>query len=140
MRGSISDHAMLFSYLSPDARVPATHPLRPIKAIANAVLQKLSPTFEAMYSQTGRPSIPPERLLKGELLIALFSVRGHRLFCEMLDYHILFRWFLDMSLDEPIFDHSTFTSEQRAGAGARGRAEVLRCRRRVCPRRRAALR
>ena len=109
MRGSISDHAMLFSYLSPEARVPATHPLRPIKAIADAVLQKLSPTFEAMYSQTGRPSIPPERLLKGELLIALFSVRGHRLFCEMLDYHILFRWFLDMSLDEPIFDHSTFS-------------------------------
>ena len=109
MRGSISDQAMLFSYLSPEARVPATHPLRPIKAIADAVLQKLSPTFEAMYSQTGRPSIPPERLLKGELLIALFSVRGHRLFCEMLDYHILFRWFLDMSLDEPIFDHSTFS-------------------------------
>ena len=100
---------MLFSYLSPEARVPATHPLRPIKAIADAVLQKLSPTFEAMYSQTGRPSIPPERLLKGELLIALFSVRGHRLFCEMLDYHILFRWFLDMSLDEPVFDHSTFS-------------------------------
>lgn len=109
MRGSISDQAMLFSYLSPEARVPATHPLRPIKAMADEVLQKLSPTFEAMYSQTGRPSIPPERLLKGELLIALFSVRGHRLFCEMLAYHILFRWFLDMSLDEPVFDHSTFS-------------------------------
>ena len=62
-----------------------------------------------MYSQTGRPSIPPDRLLQGELLIALFSVRGHRLFCEMVDSHILFRWFLDMSLDEPVFDHSTFS-------------------------------
>ena len=109
MRGSISGQAMLFSYLSPEARVPATHPLRPIKAMADEVLQKLSPTLEAMYSQTGRPSIPPERLLKGELLIALFSIRGHRLFCEMVDYHILFRWFLDMSLDEPVFDHSTFS-------------------------------
>jgi transposase len=109
MRGSISGQAMMFSYLSPEARVPATHPLRPIKARADGVLQKLSPTCEAMYSQTGRPSLPPERLLKGELLIALFSIRGHRLFCEMLDYHILFRWFLDMSLDEPVFDHSTFS-------------------------------
>lgn len=109
MRGSISGQAMLFSYLSPEARVPATHPLRPIKAMADAVLQQLSSTFEAMYSPTGRPSIPPERLLKGELLIALFSIRGHRLFCEMLEYNMLFRWFLDMHLDEPLFDHSTFS-------------------------------
>jgi transposase len=109
MRGYVSGQEMMFSYLSPEARVPATHPLRPIKAMADQVLQRLSPTFEAMYSQTGRPSIPPERLLKGELLIALFSVRGHRLFCEMLDYNILFRWFLDMSLDESGFDHSTFS-------------------------------
>jgi hypothetical protein len=87
----ISGQAMLFNYLSPEARVPATHPARPIKSMADEVLQKLSPTSEAMYSQTGLPSIPPERLLKGELLIALFSVRGHRLFCEMVDYHILFR-------------------------------------------------
>jgi transposase len=92
MRGSISSQAMLFSYLSPEARVPATHPLRPLKAMADEVLQKLSPTFAAMYSQIGRPSIPPERLLKGELLIALFSVRGHRFFCEMVDYHILGFW------------------------------------------------
>jgi transposase len=109
MRGQVSGQAMMFSYLSPEARVPMTHPLRPIKAMADQVLERLSPIFAAMYSQTGRPSIPPERLLKGELLIALFSIRGHRLFCEMLDYHILFRWFLDMSLDEPVFDHSTFS-------------------------------
>lgn len=109
MRGDVISQQALFSYLSSEARVPATHPLRPIKAMADQVLRKLSPTFEALYSQTGRPSIPPERLLKGELLIALFSVRGHRLFCEMLDYHILFRWFLDMSLDEPFFNHCTFS-------------------------------
>lgn len=109
MRGSVSGQEMMFSYLSPEARVPTTHPLRPIKAMADQVLQKLSPPLEAMYSQTGRPSIPPERLLKGELLIALFSIRSHRLFCEMLEYNILFRWFLDMSLDEPVFEHSSFS-------------------------------
>jgi transposase len=109
MRGYVSDQAMMFSSLSPEARVPATHPLRPIKAMADQILRTLTPVFEAMYSQTGRPSIPPERLLKGELLIALFSIRGHRLFCEMLEYNILFRWVLDMSLDEPVFDHSSFS-------------------------------
>jgi transposase len=109
MRGSISDQARLFSDLSPEARVPATPPWRSIKAMADAVWQKLSPTFEAMDSQTGRPSIPPERLLTGEVLLALFSVRSPRLFCEMVDYHLLFRWFLDRSLEEPVFDHSTFS-------------------------------
>jgi transposase len=109
MRGYVSGQEMMFSYLSPEVRVPVTHPLRPIKARADQVLQKLASRLEAMYSQTGRPSVPPERLLKGELLIALFSIRGHRLFCEMLEYNILFRWFLDMNLDEPGFDHSTFS-------------------------------
>lgn len=109
MRGEVVSQQAMFSYLSPEARVPATHPLRPIKAMADQVLATLSPTFDEMYSQMGRPSIPPERLLKGELLLALFSLRGHRLFCEQLAYNILFRWFLDMSLDAPVFDHSTFS-------------------------------
>jgi transposase len=100
---------MLFSYVSPESRVPVTHPLRRIKAVAEQVLRDLSPTFTAMYSAGGRPSIPPERLLKSELLIALYSVRSRRLFCERLDYDLLFRWFLDMSLDEAGFDHSTFS-------------------------------
>ena len=89
--------------------MPATHPLRPIKAMADAVLKELSPTLDAMYSAEGRPSIPPERLLKSQLLIALFSIRGARQFCEQLDYNILFRWFLDMDLEAPSFDHSTFS-------------------------------
>lgn len=109
MRGEHLQQEAMFSYLSPEARVPAAHPIRPIKATADAVLGRLSPLFDRMYSTVGRPSIPPERLLKGELLIALYSVRSHRLFCERLDYDILFRWFLDMSLDEPGFDHSTFS-------------------------------
>lgn len=109
MRGHVNPQAMLFSYVSPDARVPATHPLRRIKAVADQVLRDLSSTFAAMYSAIGRPSIPPERLLKSEVLIALYSVRSRRLFCERLDTDLLFRWFLDMSLDEPGFEHSTFS-------------------------------
>jgi transposase len=112
MRGSQDPQSGLFSYVAPDRRVPADHPLRIIKAVADDVLKTLSPTFTAMYSPMGRPSIPPERLLKAQLLIALYSVRGHRLFCEPLDYNILFRWFLDMSLDELSFDASTFSQNQ----------------------------
>ncbi|MEX5282570.1 MAG: transposase, partial [Nitrospiraceae bacterium] len=109
MRGEVDPQQALFSYVSPEARVPATHPLRAIKAKADDVLATLERTFDEMYSSTGRPSIPPERLLKSELLLALFSIRGHRLFCEELNYNMLYRWFLDMSLDDPGFDHSTFS-------------------------------
>lgn len=107
MRSHVNPQAMLFSYVSPETRVPATHPLRRIKAVADQVLCKLAPTFAVMYSAVGRPSIPPERLLKSEVLIALYSVRSRRLFCERLDTDLLFRWYLDMSLDEPGFEHST---------------------------------
>ena len=109
MRGEVDPQQPLFSYVSPEARVPATHPLRAIKAKTDDVLATLERTFDEMYSSTGRPSIPPERLLKSELLIALFSIRGHRLFCEEFNYNMLYRWFLDMSLDAPGFDHSTFS-------------------------------
>lgn len=112
MRGDPDPQSHLFSYFSPESRVPATHPLRTIKRLGDEALVKLSRTFEEMYSATGRPSIPPERLLKASLLIALYSVRSDRLFCEMLDYHILFRWFLDMSLEEPSFDASTFSKNR----------------------------
>ena len=112
MRGHIDPQGHLFSYLSPDKRVPADHPLRTIKSFADEALKVLASTFNAMYSEIGRPSIPPERLLKANLLIALYSVRSDRLFCEMLDYNILFRWFLDMSLDEASFDASTFSKNR----------------------------
>jgi transposase len=102
----------MFTYVSPEQRVPADHPLRPIKAFADAVLKELSPVFNKMYSKTGRPSIPPERLLKAQILIALYSVRSDRLFAEMLDYNILFRWFLDMNLEEPSLDATTFTKNR----------------------------
>ena len=109
MRGHVNPQSMLFSYVSPDSRVSAAHPLRRIKAVADQVLRGLSPTFAEMYSTVGRPSIPPERLLKSEVLIALYSVRSRRLYCGRLDTDLLFRWFLDMSLDEPGFEHSTFS-------------------------------
>jgi len=99
----------MFSYFSPESRVPAEHPLRAIKRDADAVLASLSPQLEKLYAEDGRPSIPPERLLKASLLIALYSVRSDRMLCEMLDYNILFRWFLDMSLEERGLDQSNFS-------------------------------
>lgn len=112
MRGQDKNQGFMFTYLSPEQRIPKNHPLRVIKAIAQDVLKSLNPTFNAMYSSMGRPSIPPERLLKAQLLIALFSVRSDRMFCEQLDYNILFRWFLDMNLEEPSFDATTFTKNR----------------------------
>jgi transposase len=109
MRGELDPQGQMFSYFSPESRVPPDHPLRSIKAHTDRVLKELSGELDALYSETGRPSIPPERLLKGQLLIALYSVRSDRLFCQMLDYNILFRWFLDMSLEDPGLDQSNFT-------------------------------
>jgi transposase len=109
MRGTDDKQASMFSVVSPERRIPADHPLRRIKALADEILTGLSPTFDAMYSRVGRPSIPPERLLKSQILIALYSVRSDRQFCEQLDYNLLFRWFLDMSADEPTFDASSFS-------------------------------
>ena len=109
MRGHDRPQATMLTLVNPEQRVPANHPIRLIKALAEVALKELSPLFEQMYSQIGRPSIPPERLLKASLLMALYTVRSERLFCEQLDYNLLFRWFLDLNWDEPSFDHSTFS-------------------------------
>lgn len=109
MRGIDDKQSTMFSVISPDQRVPADHPLRSIKRVADTILAELSSTFDAMYSRVGRPSIPPERLLKSQILMALYTVRSDRHFCEQLDYNLLFRWFLDMSADEPTFDASSFS-------------------------------
>jgi len=103
----------MLSLVTPDQRVPKDHPLRKLKALADATLAALSPTFDEMYSKVGRPSIPPERLLKATLLMAFYSVRSERLFCEQLDYNLLFRWFLDMDGVEESFDHSTFSRNRK---------------------------
>jgi transposase len=99
----------MFMAVPVDRRVPADHPLRGIKAYADACLVELAPIFEEAYSKKGRPSVPPERLLKSLLLMALYSVRSERLFCEQLEYNLLFRWFLDMDINEVTFNHSVFS-------------------------------
>jgi transposase len=109
MRGQLDSQSAMFTYFSPESRVPPDHPLRRIKTHADAVLRSMNAEFDRLYSTTGRPSIPPERLLKAGLLIALYSVRSDRMLCEMLDYNILFRWFLDMNLDERGLEQSAFS-------------------------------
>lgn len=95
-----------------DDRVPSSHPLRGIKRMADTALDSMSGAFDAMYGTNGRPSIPPERLLKSSLLIALFSVRSERQFCEQLQYNLLFRWFLDMELADETFDATVFSKNR----------------------------
>ncbi|NRD55078.1 IS5 family transposase [Corallococcus exiguus] len=112
MRGRSKQQTTLFSLRTPGDRVPAGHPLRRVKDMADAALAALSPTFDEMYSGTGRPSIPPEQLLKSCLLMAFYSVRSERLFCEQLDYNLLFRWFLDLGMEDASFDHSTFSQNR----------------------------
>lgn len=109
MRGEERRQRTILMVIDPEQRVPKEHPLRRIKQLAEAALKELSPIFDAMYSTVGRPSIPPERLLKASLLMALYTVRSERLFCEQLDYNLLFRWFLDLQIDEASFDHSSFS-------------------------------
>ncbi len=109
MRGEERRQRMMLMVMEPGDRVPEEHPLRRVKQLADAALGQLSPLFDEMYSVIGRPSIPPERLLKASLLMALYTVRSERMFCEQLDYNLLFRWFLDMDLAEASFDHSTFS-------------------------------
>lgn len=99
--------------LSPETAVPTTHPIRAIRRLVDAALTDLSPAFDAMYAATGRPSIPPERLLKATLLMAFYTVRSERLFCEQLNYNLLFRWFLDMDMTEDGFDASTFSKNRQ---------------------------
>jgi transposase len=102
----------MLSTLTPEQLVPADHPIRRIKVIVERALRELSPTFDAMYAKGGRASIPPERLLKGCLLIALYSVRSERQFCERLQYDLLFKWFLDMDIEDPAFDATSFTKNR----------------------------
>jgi transposase len=109
MRGRAKAQPEFLTTINLNQRVPAQHPLRGIKERVDKVLLKLSPLFEQLYSEEGRPSIPPEQLLKSRILIALYSVRSERLFCEQLAYNLLWLWFLDRELDEGSFDATVFT-------------------------------
>jgi len=102
----------MFSYISPEARVPKDHPLRPLRRMVDTVLTELSPEFDALYSRVGRPSIPPEKLLRALLLQALYTVRSERLLMEQLDYNLLFRWFVGMNTDDPIWDVTVFSKNR----------------------------
>src|SRR6266511_740462 len=102
----------MLTFIDLEERVPQDHPLRTIRRLADAALAALSAEFDRMYAEGGRPSIPPERLLKATLLISFYSVRSERAFCEELDYNLLFRWFLNMHMMEPSFDPTTFTKNR----------------------------
>src|SRR5690349_5873247 len=112
MRGEASKQQSMLVLRSAESMVPAEHPLRRVKTLADAALKELSPTFDEMYAAGGRDSVPPERLLKASLLMAFYTVRSERLFCEQLGYNLLFRWFLDMDMVEDPFDHSTFSKNR----------------------------
>src|SRR6516165_8670763 len=112
MRGDDEKSGSLFSYIDLEDQVRVDHPLRPIRGIANAALASLSGEFAALYSGMGRPSIPPERLLRAMLLQAFYSVRSERQLMERLEFDLLFRWFVGLTADEPAWDASTFSKNR----------------------------
>jgi transposase len=112
MRGIDDQQGHMFSYLSPEQRVRKDHPLRAVRTLTDEILRNMSRLFEAMYSDVGRPSIAPEKLLRAQLLQMLYSVRSERLLMEEIDYSILFRWFVGLNLDEAVWDATTFTKNR----------------------------
>src|SRR5579859_6285880 len=112
MRGFDEEPNHLFSYISIEQRVPATHPLRPIRQMTDRVLATLSPQFTKIYAPIGRPSIPPEKLLRALLLQVLYTVRSERLLMEQLEYNLLFRWFVGLDIDDPVWDATVFTKNR----------------------------
>jgi transposase len=112
MRGIDHQQTDMYSYLSPEARVKADHPLRAIRAMADRALTNMLERFDSMYANNGRPSIPPEKLLRAQLIQMLYSVRRERLLMEEIDYSVLFRWFVGMNLDEPVWDVTVFTKNR----------------------------
>jgi transposase len=113
MRGSPDPQLSMLSSLSTEDLIPPDHPLRRIRAVVDTVLAAMDATFTGMYATGGRRSVPPETLLKSSVLMALYSIRSERAFCEQLNYNLLFKWFLDMRIDQPAFDATTFTKNRR---------------------------
>ena len=112
MRGEDEKQDAMFSYVSPEERVPQDHPLRPIRAMVDQVLKEMSPQFARLYANVGRPSIAPERLLRVLLLQIFYSVRSERLLMEQLDYNLLFRWFVGLQMDEAVWNHAVFSKNR----------------------------
>src|SRR5713226_10712423 len=112
MRGEDQKQEAMFSYVSPDKRVPADHPLRGVREMVDTILNEMSPRFGRLYSELGRPSIAPERLLRALLLQIFYSVRSERLLVEQLQYNLLFRWFVGMDMDEEVWNHAVFSKNR----------------------------
>jgi transposase len=118
MRGDDNQQLDVFSYVSPEQRIPQNHPLRLLRAMADEALRDLKPRFDKLYAKTGRPSIAPEKLLRALLLQVLDSVRSERMLMEQLDYNLLFRWFVGLNMDDAIWDATVFSkNRQRLLAG-----------------------
>jgi transposase len=113
MRGDDCDQSRMFSYLSPDDRVPSDHPLRAIRQMTDEALRGMTRRFQSMYSRLGRRSIPPEKLLRALLLQVFYSIRSERLLIEQLNYNMLFRWFVGLSMDEPVWDATVFSKNRQ---------------------------
>src|SRR5579863_8254109 len=112
MRGQDEQQLEVFSYVSPEQRIPHDHPLRQIRVMTDEALRELRPRLNRLYAKTGRPSIAPEKLLRALLLQVLYSVRSERMLMEQLDYSLLFRWFLGLNMDDPIWDVTVFTKNR----------------------------
>src|SRR5215213_10126553 len=112
MRGVDAQQSAMFSYLSAEDRVPADHPLRSVRVVTDRILAQLCPLFSAMYSSMGRPSIPPEKLLRALVLQILYTVRSERMLMEQLNYNLLFRWFVGLNVDEPVWYVTVFTKNR----------------------------
>jgi transposase len=112
LRGKSTDQNAMFSYRSLEERIPRRHPLREIRGIVDKALAELSPTFDAMYADSGRPSIPPEQLIRAMLIQVLFTIRSERLLMEELDFNLLYRWFVGLSMDDAVWDHSVFSKNR----------------------------
>ena len=112
MRGTPDPQLAMLTSVSTEELIPADHPIRRIRAVVDLVLAELDDVFEGMYASGGRASVPPETLLKATVLMALYSIRSERAFCERLNYDLLFKWFLDMRIDQAAFDATTFTKNR----------------------------
>src|SRR5271166_254815 len=112
MRGTDHQQSSMFSYISAERRVPKDHPLRALRVMADGALAQLGPVFDAIYARSGRPSIAPEKLFRALLLQVLYTVRSERLLMEQLDYNFLFRWFVGLNIDDPVWDVTVFTKNR----------------------------
>jgi transposase len=112
MRGESDNQTSLFSYVSLESRIPDHHPIRKIRGVVDKALAEMAPEFDAMYAASGRPSIPPEQLIRALLLQIFFTIRSERQLVERLDYDLMFRWFVGLGMDDPVWNHSTFSKNR----------------------------